>query len=220
MTELVAIGGPADEALVEDFHRGVYLAAFARQAEPVAIWKRRLWGTAPDDSPYRLAICVAGARLREPARELHGGIVYELYPRSRVGLMTYLAVAATHRRAGLGRTLIDHAIAALVAAGARQVLGEIDDPRGSDAAAARLARFHRWGARVIDARYIQPALAPGLARDRGLVLLTFTPPAAAHLDGTPLAEFFAEFVTITEGAPPHGELADIEHGLRGRLALR
>jgi N-acetylglutamate synthase-like GNAT family acetyltransferase len=90
--------------------------------------------------------------------EIIAGITYEAYPKSRCGLVTYLVVAPHARERGLGRQLLTYAANDLYARGARAVFGEVNRD-----APDRIARFVRWGARVLDYAYVQPALGPGLA---------------------------------------------------------
>lgn len=187
---LVEIRDRADEPLLDAFHAGIYLDAFAAQREPLEAWKARLWG-AP--APYRLTI-----QLLRDGDETVAGIVHERYPRSRCGLMTYLVVAPAYRQRGAGRALIDGAIASM--ADCALVLGEVSDPRA-------FARFTRWGARALDVAYVQPSLGPGLARDRSLALLAF-PPLPASVPGALVRDFLDELFTITEGATP----TDAEYG--------
>lgn len=209
-----------DDELLAAFHAGPYLDAFAHQREPLAVWQRRL---RDPDAPYQLTVQIAGRALRDPARRvLHGGVAYEWYPRSGCGLATYLVVTSPWRGRGLGRRLLTGAVDDLRARGAGRadggdgapVFGEIADPSapgpGEDAAAAaaRLARFRRWGARVVDAPYAQPSLGPGLARDQHLRLLALagTAPAPATIAGPRLAAFVRELFVANEGAPPDDEL--------------
>ena len=209
--ELVTVtAAPAHEALLEAFHGGIYMDAFAARREPLEVWKRALRGELPYRQTIRLAL--AGGRIA-------GGIAYELYPASRCGLVTYSVVAPEARRAGLGRRLLDGAVAELHAAGARAVLGEVDDPRRArgpsdepaETAWARLERFQRWGARVLGppARYVQPSLGPGLSRDRGLVLIALAgeAPLPPSLDGAIARAFVEELYAVTEGGPPDPEVA-------------
>ncbi len=201
---------PAHERLLEAFHAGIYLDAFAAQREPLEAWLRALRG----ERPYRQTI-----RLAVDGDRIAGGIAYELYPDSRCGLVTYNVVAPGARRGGLGRQLLDGAVAELYEAGARAVFGEIDDPRrprgpheeSAEAAWARLERNQRWGARVLGppARYVQPALGPGLERDRGLVLIALAgaAPLPAELAGAIPRGFVAELYAATEGGPPDAEVA-------------
>jgi GNAT superfamily N-acetyltransferase len=204
------------EALLDEFHRGIYWDAFADQQEPVAVWKRALWG---GEAPYELTIRIAGRALGDPARrELVGGIAYERYPRSGCGLVTYMVVSPQVRRQGLGRRLQGEAVHALVAAGAPAVFGEVNDPRLAGAGVdepgdlmwRRLERNQAWGARVVDARYVQPALAAGLARDRGLCLIALTgptlPPLPPVLSGAIVRDFIDELYAVTEGITPDREL--------------
>ena len=212
--EIVTITNHDDEGLLDEFHSGVYWDAFAEQQEPVAIWKRALWGGA---SPYELTVRVAGRALRDRVRrEIVGGIAFERYPRSRCGLVTYMVIAPTARRQGLGKRLQREAAAALFAAGAPAVFGEVNDPRwlgqGVDEPAEemwrRIERNQEWGARVVEVRYVQPALAPGLARDHGLCLLALAgaQPLAPTMPGAIVRDFVAELYTVTEGGEPDHEL--------------
>ena len=132
-----------------------------------------------------------------------GGITYELYPHSRCGLVTYMVVAPDARARGLGRQLFEAAAAALYDAGARAVFGEVNDPGvHGDAARARLDRFVRWGAQVLDVRYVQPSLGEGLARDEGLCLIVL-PPVPGLTDEV-VHDFVAELYLATEGGKPGG----------------
>jgi GNAT superfamily N-acetyltransferase len=201
---------PAHERLLEAFYRGLYWEAFEAQREPLEVWQRALRG----ELPYRqwVQLALDGG---EGGDEIVGGITYELYPRSRCGFATYGVVAPRARRHGLGRRLLDGAVAALYTAGARMVFGEVEDPRlprapdpRLEVAWARLERYQRWGWRAIAARYVQPALGPGLARDRGLLLLArpeATPPPA-ELDGALARAFLEELYEVTEGGPPDAEI--------------
>jgi len=200
--ELVTIGGPADEPLLDAFHAGVYLDAFAHQREPVEAWKRALWGDAPVELTVRIA---------RRGGAIAGGIAYERYPRSGCGLLTYLVVGEAARGRGLGRRLLDDAITALRGAGAPYVLGEVSVPDDDDSR-ERIARFQRWGAHVLDCAYVQPALGPGLARDPHLRLLAFGATSPAR--GAILRAFVAELYEATEGAADPAVLAAIPDDVR------
>jgi len=181
------------DPLLAAFHRSIYWDAFSAQHEPLAVWERALAG----ELPYTLHV-----RLELDGDAIAAGIVYEHYPASGCGLVTYMVVSPRARRSGLGRTLLTESTAELYAAGAPAVFGEVTDPRRSSEPDAwpRLVRNQRWGARVIDARYIQPALGPGLARDHDLVLIVL-PPVRALAAATVWA-FVRELYAITEGGLP------------------
>jgi GNAT superfamily N-acetyltransferase len=166
-----------DDELVA-FHRGIYWDAFAAQHEPLEVWQRARRG----ELPYGFWLRVAGT---------DGGIVFERYPESNCGLLTYLVVAPHARGQGLGKALLDDALATL--RDTRAVFGEINDPatqtrEPAEAARKRLARFERWGAKLVDVDYVQPALGPGLARDTTLRLIAWGDPDAATV-----ARFLDEF---------------------------
>jgi GNAT superfamily N-acetyltransferase len=177
----------ADDPRLAAFHGGIYWQAFAAQHEPLAVWHQALRG----ELPYRLVVRLALAG----DDTIAAGICYERYPRSGCGLLTYMVVAPEHRRSGLGERLLRDALADL--ADTRAVFGEIADD------GERLARFVRWGARVVPGRYIQPALGPGLARDRSLVLIAWAP--SPELPGEVVRAFVEELYAVTEGGPPDPE---------------
>lgn len=216
--EIVTITNHDDEGLLDEFHAGIYWDAFAEQQEPIAVWKRALWGGA---SPYELTVRIAGRALRDRGRrELLGGIAFERYPRSGCGLITYMVIAPAARRQGLGKRLQRDAAATLFAAGAPAVFGEVNDPRRAgdgideplDDMWRRLERNQAWGARVVDVRYVQPALAEGLGRDHGLCLIALAggPPLPPVMSGEIVRDFIDELYAITEGrAPDRAVLASI-----------
>jgi GNAT superfamily N-acetyltransferase len=208
--EIITIRSHEDEGLLDEFHTGVYWDAFAEQQEPVEVWKRALWGGM---AAYDLTIRIAGHALRDRARrEILGGIAFERYRGSGCGLISYMVIAPAARRQGLGRRLQREAAIALFAAGAPAVFGEVNDPRrvgdGMDEPVEqmwrRLERNQAWGARVVDARYVQPALAPGLARDHGLCLIALAGerPLPDAMSGALVRDFIDELYVITEGAAP------------------
>lgn len=212
--EFVTITSHDDEGLLDEFHGGVYWEAFPDQQEPVAVWKRALWSGA---APYELTIRIAGRALRDRARRaIAGGIAFERYPRSGCGLITYMAIAPAARRHGLGRRLQRDAATTLFAAGASAVFGEVNDPRlagqGIDEPLEdmwrRLERNQNWGARVVDARYVQPALAPGLSRDHGLCLIALAgeQPLPSAMPGGIVRGFVEELYAATEGRDPDDDL--------------
>jgi len=214
--EVITIENHDDEALLDAFHTGIYWDDFAEQQEPVEVWKRALWG---GTSPYELTIRIAGRALRDrDRREILGGIAFERYPRSGCGLISYMVIAPAARRRGLGRRLQSHAAATLFAAGAPAVFGEVNDPRRVGDGVAepvhdmwrRLERNQVWGARVVNARYVQPALTPGLERDHGLCLIALSgaQPLPMTMSGRVVREFMDELYRATEGAPPDDALLD------------
>jgi GNAT superfamily N-acetyltransferase len=197
-----------DGALLERFYREVYLPVFEAQREPLEAWLSAL----RDEQPYRMHV-----RLVVEDGAILGGITYELYPASGCGLVTYMVVVPQARGRGLGRRLLLDAADELNRRGARAVFGEVNDPR-LDGAWQRLQRFQRWGCRVVDARYVQPALGPGLARDRGLVLITL-PPVHDAIDGELVRAFVAELHAVTERCEPDAEVRQILDGIGDRVRL-
>lgn len=212
-TEVLRAIGPGDRELLARFYDDVYLPAFAAQREPLEAWLAHLDGP----QPYRQHIVVAGDGGRD------GGVVFERYPGSGVGLVTYLVVAPHARRAGLGRRLFEYARAAL-AVDCALVLAEVVDParRADPDGARRRARFERWGGRRLVHPYVQPALGAGLDRDRTLDLFAFFDGAAPpSVPGAPLAAFLREFFAVVEGVDVDAdrELAPIVGAIGDQVAL-
>ena len=157
----------ADDQQLAAFHAGIYWDAFAAQHEPLDVWQRARRGELPYTLHVRLALDDAG---------IAGGICFEHYPVTGCGLLTYMVVAQRARGQGIGKALIDDALGVLHDAPA--VYGEVNDPATQqreprDVAERRLAMFERWGARVVAMRYVQPALADGLAPDETLRLIAW-----------------------------------------------
>jgi len=212
--EIVTIENHDDEGLLDEFHGGVYWDAFPDQQEPVAVWKRALWGGV---AHYELTVRIAGYAVRDRVRrQILGGIAFERYPRSGCGLVTYMAIAPAAQRQGLGKRLQRDAARTMFAAGAPAVFGEVNDPRLAglgvnepvEAMWRRLERNQAWGARVVATRYVQPALAPGLLRDHGLCLIALAGehPLPVTMPRQIVRDFVDELYTATEGAPPDDEL--------------
>jgi hypothetical protein len=135
-----------------------------------------------------------------------------------------MVIAPAARRQGLGKQLQREAAHTLFAAGAPAVFGEVNDPRrqgdGIDEPVAdmwrRLERNQAWGARVVDARYVQPALAPGLSRDHGLCLIALAGdrPLPPTMPGAIVRGFVEELYEVTEGGAPDRELlADLPENI-------
>lgn len=187
----------ADEKQLARFYTGIYLAEFAAQREPLEAWLAALRGEAAYRWQLRLAI---------DGDEILGGVTYEHYPRSSCGFITYIVVRPDARRRGLGRRFFEVASSSLFADGAACVLGEVNDPRvHGETALPRLRRFERWGARVLDAPYVQPSLGAGLSRDPGLCLIAHprTPGSVADpVRADALRTFLEELYAVTEGGAP------------------
>lgn len=189
---------PALLAAFEDLYRRTFTDPAER--EDPAQWPPRLYGDLPAPQP-RMHLLVA---VDEPGRNLLGGIAFEYYRDSRCGLLTYLVTAADSRRRGLGRRLVQNALARLQqeaqahGTSLRGVFAESEDPDqvGPDGSAMppreRLTALARLGARRIDVPYVQPALEGGSGPCRHLLLLVFHPPSGA-VPGAVVQGFLHEF---------------------------
>jgi GNAT superfamily N-acetyltransferase len=145
-----------------------------------------------------------------------GGAVGDFFPRTRVLLLSYLAVAADGRGAGTGGLLLqavtDRWIAELNPA---LCLIEVEDPRHarSDPAhgdpahgdpQARVRFYERLGARALAIPYFQPALGPAGQRVPHMMLMAFggsgAPAGAEHVDGRTVAGFLTDYLETAEGS--------------------
>jgi GNAT superfamily N-acetyltransferase len=144
-----------------------------------------------------------------------GGAVGDLFPSSRVMLLSYLAVAAEGRGTGTGGLLMK----ALTDLWGRQfspplLIMEVEDPRHyhsdpdhSDPAfgdpVARVRFYERLGARALPVPYFQPALGPDGHRVPHLMLMVFggtdAPPGTAQVDGNLVELFLTEYLETCEG---------------------
>ena len=154
----------------------------AEERESLETLRSALWGAGRDDPPLCHFIV---ARPPDDADAVAGFVCTEYYPRSRCGLLSYMAVDPGLRRGGIARTLFRDAIATLnadaAASGAElaAVFGEIHDPVKIDATgdpiapSARVRIMDRLGARRVPIPYVQPELGEGRGRGRALMLVAF-----------------------------------------------
>ena len=139
-----------------------------------------------------------------------GGAVGDLFPRSRVLLLSYLAVPAEGRGMGTGGLLMK----AVTDVWGRRVgpslfVMEVEDPRHYDTdhalgdPEARVRFYERLGARTLPVPYFQPALGPAGQRVPHLLLMVFggteAPPGSQRLDGRTVELFLTEYLEGSEG---------------------
>ncbi|MBO0821395.1 MAG: hypothetical protein J2P26_11175 [Nocardiopsaceae bacterium] len=136
-----------------------------------------------------------------------GGAVGDLFPRSRVLLLSYLAVPAEGRGMGTGGLLIQAVTEVWGGrAGPALFVMEVEDPRyfGRDDALgdpeARVRFYERQGARALPLPFFQPAFGPGGQRVPHLLLMVFgSPPGTTRVDGEIVRLFLTEYLEGSEG---------------------
>jgi GNAT superfamily N-acetyltransferase len=139
-----------------------------------------------------------------------GGAVGDVFPRSGILLLSYIAVVAEARRTGIGGLLME----AVTDVWGRQLspslfVMEVEDPRHyqDDAAfgdpEARVRFYERLGARALPIPYFQPALGPAGHRVPHLMLMVFggadAPPGTQRVDGRVVEVFLTEYLDTCEG---------------------
>ncbi|KJE97515.1 hypothetical protein CAOG_07359 [Capsaspora owczarzaki ATCC 30864] len=133
----------------------------------------------------------------KPAVErIAAAVMCEYYPKSNCGLMTYIAVADSMRKHGLGRVLVSETLAALHQsaqaagkAGCAAVFLEtnsdaVDAEKDVMVPAERRKVLHRLGFRILDCTYVQPALSAEQEKCTDLLLAVHN----SFLGDTPVAE--------------------------------
>ncbi|MET9317448.1 hypothetical protein ABZX12_36990 [Kribbella sp. NPDC003505] len=150
----------------------------------------------------------------DPAGRVLAGIVADLYPASRVLLLSYLAVLSGLRDRGIGSGLALDAVPRWIARYEPALaVAEVEDPRfhaGSNAlkhgdADARMRLYDSLGGLILPLPYVQPALRDG-KRVRNLLLMAFhASPEVCHggrLDSELVVRFLTEYFTVCEGKTP------------------
>jgi GNAT superfamily N-acetyltransferase len=152
-----------------------------------------------------------------------GGAVGDLFPRSDVLLLSYIAVVAEARGTGTGGLLMKavtgvwgHRLSPPL------LVMEVEDPRyyREDAALgnpeARLRFYERLGARILPVPYFQPALGPAGHRVPHLMLMVFggtaAPLGTQQVDGRIVEIFLTEYLETCEG-PVDSDDTDAQHML-------
>jgi GNAT superfamily N-acetyltransferase len=147
-----------------------------------------------------------------------GGAVGDMFPKSGVLLLSYLAVVAEARGAGTGRLLM-RAVTDVWDPQLSPALFvmEVEDPRyyQEDPALgdpeARVRFYERLGVRAVPVPYFQPALGPAGHRVPHLMLMVFggadAPPGTQRVSGRVIEAFLTEYLESCEGpvAPDDAE---------------
>lgn len=171
----------------------LYLETFPVEAERENPdrWLERLGVKPPPGQP---ATFIQGAIT--PQETLTGGVVYEFYTRSNCGLITYLAVPASHRRQGIGKMLRNNAILHLeeISGGNLQaVFSEMENPQTVTGGEERARFFEAVGSHKVDINYVQPDLGDGNGPVENLLLLWHPTPTQQSLHPVHLQNFLKEF---------------------------
>lgn len=225
---ILDIAHAPDKESLRQFYHEIYLPAFPREEEreELSDWENALG----DFSAVETHVLLAHHGMR-----LAGGAVVEYYPRSMVGLLTYLVIKPTCRHQGLGRLLVEHAIGTVSAACQKggmlrqpaAFLAEATDPGTSASDRRRIEIAASLGFAVLDAPYIQPRLRQRTCRAYGLVLMAHR--GCLGPEGLPsdvLRGFIEEFYTVLEGRPSPGDeefamqIASISNGTHVPLRTR
>jgi GNAT superfamily N-acetyltransferase len=135
---------------------------------------------------------------------LLGGMLGEIYPRSGVLLLSYIAVRPEARGRGIGQTLLTDVIPRWRAAiRPSLVIAEIEDPRFHQPNTygdpeARLRLYRRTGSALLPIPFFQPSLRPGLPRVFDMLLICVGETALMVPAGI-VSAFLDEYFEICEG---------------------
>ncbi|WP_250279994.1 GNAT family N-acetyltransferase [Frankia sp. Cppng1_Ct_nod] len=195
------------EADLACFYSEILTAAFS--PEELVTWDELREAAANNPGPGVLVL---------DGETVVGGMLGEIYPRSGVLLLSYIAVRPDTRGRGIGRVLLTEVIPQWRAAVLPSiVLAEIEDPRFHEPSSygdpgARLRLYQRTGAALLPMPFFQPSLRPGLSRvfDMLLICLDESGPTVP----TPaVTAFLEEYFELCEGSAAVSADADF-------LALR
>lgn len=173
---------PAGLAALERFYHERYVAEFPDPDERESLANMRNYlalKAAGWYGPNNYHIVVA-----EVDGEAVGGVVFDYLAASNAGVIEFLFVADSVRGSGLGRALLEAAIATLredarVRRGRRlaAVVAEMNDPFHRPSTPdnldpfLRAAIWGRWGFHALGFPYVQPALSAGQQKVEGLLLI-------------------------------------------------
>ena len=163
-----------------------------------------------DDTYYTTLIHVILAYNEK--EEIIGGTLFEVFPNSACGLLSYICVQEEYRKAKIGKVLIERASHVMDTDCLKMrgkecfaILFETSSPlkyksHDSISPISRLQVLKRLGCDLIDFEFIQPPLEPNLGIDTNLVLLYLNRDGKKQLDGNQLLKFMKEYWEVT-GAP-------------------
>ena len=138
---------------------------------------------------------------------LVSGVVGAWFPRERILLVLYLAIAPGHRGAGVGGALLAAALDAWTEAHAPlAIVAEVEHPDHHPASeahgdpVARVRFYARHGGKALALPYFQPGGGPGAPRVPALMLVALRADDRTALPGPPVRAFLTDWLAACEGA--------------------
>lgn len=132
-----------------------------------------------------------------------GGIVFEFYPISQYGLISYFCVSSEFRRLNIGKQLIEQAEKELNNFGCKRIFLEINSPfkckEDTFSPMKRVKVFNKLNCSLVNTVYIQPPLLENLKPDESLLLICINKNKDKYLNGDHLAVFLYELWTNSIG---------------------
>lgn len=231
MLDLSTVPDDRRPGLVVRLYEELLAPAFPpAETTPLDVLQSNLAATPP---LTRVAMLVSGnlppGAPSDGTGELVAAVVGDLFPASRVLLISYLVVHPELRDRGLGSALLTQVLPTWYAQHhPLATLAEVEDPQAYPAQpgqdpVGRLRLYGRLGGRILDIPYLQPEINRGYGRVRDLFLLV----SPAHslglrgpepaLDAIVVEAFLTEYFTSAEGAAePDAELASLLAAVRRR----
>ncbi|WP_152669541.1 hypothetical protein [Synechococcus sp. GFB01] len=190
-----------NQKLFERAYAEILLPAFPEENERESQQSiaERLACKPPSPQPLTHAF-LSGRDLSKPEQaELLALLILEVYRRSGLGLITYLATKPSHQKSGLGKNLMERARTCLKHYDENSCLmAEAHNPQMVQAREdildpnKRLRIFGGLGATIVPIRYVQPSLSMRQKPSRNLLLLAF-PLSSTSLTEGRLILFLEEF---------------------------
>ena len=177
-----------DENLLTRFYDELLVPNFGMHAdelEPLYIFKKV-------QSNYKLFVTL----LLED-QDIIGGCVFEFYPKSKCGLLTYIAIKPQHRNKGLSRILVDEALnqlgninAIFLETNADTVSIDVMKP------STRRMILYKLGFRPIHIDYVQPPLSNTTNKCHHLILARH---CKGHQDNVTVIDWLTEYYQVLMG---------------------
>jgi len=200
--------------VLEKFYYEV-LVVFFPTPEQLDPYERIRDSMDPNDETYYTSIIHVVVAYNQK-REMIGGTLFEVFPNSMCGLLSYFCVKQEYRKNKIGKILVDKATSIMDSDILRikgkecyAVLFETNSPlkyhHDDDTIdpEVRLKVLKNLGCDLIDFEFIQPPLEPNMPIDTNLVLLYYNRDNKSYMDGNKLLHFMKEYWEITDASLDH-----------------
>ena len=179
----------------------------------------------PNNEMYTKTIC--RIILAFEGKKMVGGTIFELFPKTRCGLLSYFCVLPEYRRLGLGSVFIRMALDSIDSDSIKlngkkchalfletnnplRVSKDVFDPL------VRIKALRKIGCHLLEFPYVQPPLAPGQIPDTNLVFLCVRRDVDKFFEGNIVLDFLKEFWRLQKAPLNHPYLIKAQSMLHNK----